>query len=248
MGHVYDQHFMDYTASASRHAAMKVAAMLREPLALRSVLDVGCATGTWLAAWRESGIEDIHGADGDYVRREHLLIPEHCFHAADLSRPLDLGRRFDLVQSLEVAEHVDAACADQFVANLVNHASGVVLFSAAPPGQGGEYHINEQPLDYWREKFARHGYRAFDAIRPQLLPDAAVPFWYRFNTLLYVHDSRIAGLPGSIVATRIGDGHAVPDPSPALFRLRRRVVASLPYAWQQGLARLKARVLRSGRF
>lgn len=248
MGHVYDQHFMDYTASASRHAAMKVAGLLREPLGLNSVLDVGCATGTWLAAWRESGIEIIQGADGDYVQLERLLIPAECFHPADLSRPLDLDRRFDLVQSLEVAEHIHRDHADQFVANLVAHASGVILFSAAPPGQGGEYHINEQPLDYWRGKFATHGYRAFDAVRPHLLPDSAVPFWYRFNTLLYVHDDRLAGLPDQIARTAIAAEQPVPDPSPALFRLRRRVVAGLPYSWQQGLARLKARVLRSGRF
>lgn len=248
MPHVYDRHFMDYTASASRHAAMKVAAWLRARLSLRSVLDVGCATGTWLAAWRESGIEDVQGVDGDYVLRDRLLIPPECFLAADLSCPLMLGRRFDLVQSLEVAEHIDARHADRFVANLVAHASGVILFSAAPPGQGGEYHVNEQPPDYWRRKFAVHGYRAVDAIRPLLLPDSAVPFWYRFNTLLYVHDSRLGEMPEEIRRMMIADDVVVPDPSPALFRLRRRVVAALPYAWQQGLARLKARVLRSGRF
>ena len=47
--------------------------------------------------------------------------------------------------------------ADTFVQNLVRHASGAILFSAAPPGQGGEFHVNEQPYEYWRGKFQRCG-------------------------------------------------------------------------------------------
>lgn len=248
MSHVYDSHFMDYAGASSRHSAQTVARMLRAVLPIDSVLDVGCATGAWLAAWREAGVGDIHGADGDYVDRDRLMIPIERFHSADLSRALDLRRRFDLVQSLEVAEHIAAEHADQFVANLVSHSSGLVLFSAAPPGQGGEHHINEQPYDYWRRKFAGHGFRAFDYVRPRLAADASVSFWYRFNTLLYVRDDRIAGLPPDVRSTQVADASAIRDVSPALFRLRKWIVRSLPHGMQQGLARLKARLLPSGRF
>jgi hypothetical protein len=44
------------------------------------------------------------GVDGPYVDRRHLMIDGDDFHPADLSQRIDLGRRFDLVQSLEVAE------------------------------------------------------------------------------------------------------------------------------------------------
>lgn len=248
MGHVYDSHFMDYTGISSRHSASTVATLLRRALPVDSVLDIGCAIGAWLEAWRAAGVGVIQGVDGDYVDRQQLLIPADSFQSADLSQPLVLNRRFDLVQSLEVAEHIPAQHADRFIANLVAHSNGLILFSAAPPGQGGEYHVNEQSYDYWREKFARHGYRAFDYVRPQLAGDGSISFWYRFNILLYVRDDRIAELPAAIVATRVPDHRPVTDVSPPLFRLRKWIVRSLPYGMQQWLARLKARVMPSGRF
>lgn len=243
MGHIYDDHFMDYTGDSSRHSAVVIAGLLQSPLHIDSVLDVGCATGTWLRAWSEAGVGDIQGVDGDYVDRTRLRVDPSCFRSADLSRPLSLDRRYDLVQSLEVAEHIDAAHAGRFVQNLVDHSNGLILFSAAPPGQGGEYHVNEQPLQYWREKFAGHGYRAFDAVRPAIASDASISFWYRYNVLLYVRDDRIAGLPAAIMASRIVDEGTIPDPTPMMFRIRKALVRVLPYGVQQGLARLKARLM-----
>lgn len=248
MGHVYDDHFMDYTDASSRHSARSIAGLLREALTIDSVLDVGCARGTWLAAWRDLGATVTHGADGDYVDREKLAVPADCFHSADLSRPLQIGQRFDLVQSLEVAEHIDAKHAEQFVANLVNHSNGLILFSAAPPGQGGEFHVNEKPYDYWRGLFAAHGYHAYDFVRPRILDDVSISFWYRFNILLYVRKDQEADLPANVRATRLKPDQAVPDVSPPLFRLRKRLVRSLPYSLQQLMARIKARCWPSGRF
>ncbi len=59
--------------------------------------------------------------------------------------------------STEVAEHLPEALADYFVGLLASIAPVVVL-TAAPPGQGGHDHVNEQPPDYWIVKFERLGY------------------------------------------------------------------------------------------
>ncbi len=242
MAHIYDNHFQAYTDASSRHTAGRVAAFLRGPLALDSVLDVGCARGGWLAAWQQAGVATIQGVDGDYVDRSQLAIDQAAFRSADLATPLDLGRRFDLVQSLEVAEHIDGRYSELFVDNLVRHSNGLVLFSAAPPGQGGEFHVNEQPYGYWRGLFASHGYVAFDPVRPFLAGDQQVSFWYRYNILLYVHRDRIAALPPALAQTRIAENAPIPDISPLPFRLRKGVVRLLPYPVQQGLARMKARL------
>jgi len=45
--------------------------------------------------------------------------------------------------------------ADTFVNTLCRHAD-TILFSAAHVGQGGDGHINEQPIDYWIEKFKKN--------------------------------------------------------------------------------------------
>ena len=153
-----------------------------------SVLDVGCGEGTWLSEFVRRGVTDVIGIDGPHVSQANLDIPTALFVPQDLSVPFDLGRRFDLVVSLEVAEHLEPTTADAFVAGLVAHGSAV-MFSAAIPFQGGAGHVNEQWPSYWAERFAGHGYRAVDAIRPRVWDDPRIAFWYAQNTILYVDES-----------------------------------------------------------
>lgn len=242
VSHTYDSQFMDYTAQSSRHSARAIVTYIQSVMPVASVLDIGCARGTWLDEWRKTQAQDVFGVDGDYVQPSQLFIPAADFRAADLSQPIALGRRFDLVQSLEVAEHVSAAAADTFVANLVEHATGAILFSAAPPGQGGEFHVNEQPYEYWRAKFAAHGYAPYDCVRPQIAGDSAVSFWYRYNVLLYLTRARATTLPKGVRATRIDDAQPIADISPWAFRLRKAAVRTLPLNVQLALARMKARL------
>ena len=149
-----------------------------------SVLDVGCGLGHFCRVFLESGAGRVLGIDGEYLDRSNLLIPESHFRPVDLSAPFDLGEKFDLVISLEVAEHLPESSAWDFVASLVRHG-GTVLFSAAFPGQGGQNHLNEQWTGWWAEKFLSHGYHAYDFIRPKVLDNPNLPPWYRFNPLLF---------------------------------------------------------------
>jgi len=242
LSYSYDQSFISYTAGSSEYAARQIVPHLREVAPVASVLDVGCAAGTWLRIWSELGATDIKGLDGDYVSPSALEIPRKCFTAVDLTTPVSLGRKFDLVQSLEVAEHIAPEASANFVETIVRHSTGYIVFSAAVPGQGGEYHVNERPLEYWRDLFREHGYHAFDFVRPRIQDDPKISFWYRFNILVYVHESRIDALPECVRQTRLPDADAIPDLSPPLFRIRKAVVKLLPYSVQHQLARLKARL------
>jgi SAM-dependent methyltransferase len=242
-GHCYDAAFMNYAVLSNTLSARAIIQILLNSLPIASVLDVGCATGTWLKEWKGSGVEDICGVDGDYVKRDQLQISPAEFMPHDLSLSFRLERTFDLVQSLEVAEHLAAGSASRFVESLTEHSSGLVLFSAAPPGQGGEFHINEQPFEYWRTLFRQRGFVPFDYIRPRIADRADISFWYRYNVLLYVREDRMATLPQAIAATRLRDGEPVPDISPLPFKLRKFLLQRLPYSAQQTLARLKSRIL-----
>ena len=242
MAHMYDSRFMEYADVSSRYSANTIVNILREVLPIESVLDIGCAKGTWLDAWRASGVDRIHGVDGAYVDIDQLVVPRESFTSADLSKPLVLNASFDLVQSLEVAEHISAECAHCFVQNLTSHSNGLVLFSAAPPGQGGEFHINEQPYEYWRLKFREFGFEPYDFVRPRIASDSAISFWYRYNLILYVHRDQIVTLHASVAATKIKDQSPIADFSPGVFRLRKALVRRLPMPWRHKLARLKAAV------
>jgi 2-polyprenyl-3-methyl-5-hydroxy-6-metoxy-1,4-benzoquinol methylase len=123
-----------------------------------SVLDVGCGIGTWLKVAQSRGISDIRGIEGAWLDNSGLQVDPNLLGVQDLEQSFDLGRRFDLVICLEVAEHISAIAADHFIASLTRHAPAV-LFSAAIPYQGGHHHVNEQFLPYWLERFARLGFR-----------------------------------------------------------------------------------------
>jgi len=164
-------------------ASREVVPIVMELTRPRSVVDVGCGTGTWLTIFGEAGVPDVLGVDGDYLDRSLLCIAEDRFVTADLTKPFGLNRRFDLVVSLEVAEHLPEEAADVFVQTLVS-LGDTILFSAAVPGQGGQNHLNEQWPAYWQAKFARHGYAFHDVIRKKIWDNERVDAWYRQNTFL----------------------------------------------------------------
>jgi hypothetical protein len=224
--HEYSEEFFEYIERGSIASAKRFSVFLTRLLGINSVLDVGCGRGAWLREWRNAGVKVAQGVDGPYVRQESLLIPSHDFTAVDLSRKFDLGRRYDLVSSLEVAEHLPRSSSEAFISSLVAH-SDLVLFSAATPGQGGENHINERPLSFWQGLFADRGYMAFDAVRPQFKEDALVEPWYRYNSILYASPAGISVLPRSVLETTM-DGSRVKEIGDLRWRARRSILRFLP--------------------
>jgi SAM-dependent methyltransferase len=166
-------------------SAKIVVEILRQILPCGSVLDVGCGDGRWLAAFAEAGA-CVRGVDGPWTDTANLRISSNCFAIKDLMQPFTLDRRFDVVVSLEVAEHLPESTATGFVKTLVRH-SNVVLFSAAIPYQGGYKHINEQWQSYWIDQFAQQNYVAFDPIRSQIWTHPDVYDWYKQNIMLFVN-------------------------------------------------------------
>lgn len=239
--HVYSGGFYDYIDAGSRASARTVARLLRGEMPIASLLDVGAGHGAWAAEWMAAGVPDVIAVDGDYVSRDRLAIPADRFRPHDLSQPLDLGRTFDLVQSLEVAEHLPDGAADGFVETLTRHGD-IVLFSAAVPHQGGEHHVNEQPLSYWRARFAARGYKPYDWLRPLIADDRAIMPWYRFNTLIYANEAGAARLSPAIRAAGVADDAPVDVPGDLRWRARRAMVRLIPPALVKPIAMAKASV------
>jgi SAM-dependent methyltransferase len=201
---VYGSSFFDYVDVSSGRSASAFLSRLDLGFQPASVLDVGCGRGVWLEAWKRLGVASVLGLDGAYVDPATLKIDAGEFRATDLTSPFDLGRKFDLVECLEVAEHLPERCADGLVASIVRHGE-VVLFSSAPPGQGGEHHVNEQPLAYWAAKFAAHGFATFDCARPRVQGVPEIEPWYRYNALVFASERGAARLSAAARETRIGE-------------------------------------------
>ncbi|UJP64173.1 methyltransferase domain-containing protein [Mongoliitalea daihaiensis] len=152
----------------------------------KSVLDVGCGIGTWLNVFSKQGVKEFLGLDGDYVDKELLYkyINPSQFKSIDLEKPFNLKKEFDLVISLEVAEHLKESSADIFIESISKHSNNII-FSAAIPWQGGQNHLNEQWPNYWEAKFKKFGFKIFDLIRPEIWNNEKIEFWYKQNIFLF---------------------------------------------------------------
>ena len=223
----YDPAFFEYINKGSTSSAATIIPMIKSHFNVQSVVDFGCGQGAWLREWKRAGAQEVLGLDGDYVDQDSLLIDRSELRISDLTNPVDLGRKFDFVQSLEVAEHLPEAAASTFVESLVRHGN-VILFSAAAVGQGGHDHINEQPYEYWRDKFLKHGYVLLDWLREAIKDNRSVEPWYRYNSLCFVKEDVVNGLPKELQSRRVANTDPVVDLSPYVYKIRKQIIKKLP--------------------
>jgi SAM-dependent methyltransferase len=147
----------------------------------KSVLDVGCGIGQYLQLFRHFGSDEIFGIDGFTPKYSFLRRVEYKKH--DLTRPLNLGRRFDLVMCLEVAEHLPPGTEGHLLDQLGLHCKNFLLFSAAEIGQPGQGHINCRPLKFWAPLLVERGWTPllFETLAFRTVSTMS---WFRRNPIL----------------------------------------------------------------
>lgn len=126
----------------------------------QTVLDVGCAMGFLVESLRERNI-DAHGIDVSEYAIQHVRpdLQPYC-HVSSILEPLP--RRYDLIVSIEVLEHLSSTLCEDAIKNICA-ATDDVLFSSTPFDYREPTHVNVQPLEYWAEFFALNGFvRDFD--------------------------------------------------------------------------------------
>ena len=136
-------------------SARIISGAIHEQFKPATVADLGCGCGVYshFLALLGARVTAIDGA---------CPPPEHRFpvkiERRDLEKPCPhRGPLFDLALCLEVAEHIPEENCGTFLENITSY-SDLLLLSAAPPGQGGHHHVNEQPKRYWAEKLAGLGF------------------------------------------------------------------------------------------
>jgi len=127
----------------------------------KSVMDVGCAIGDFVHYWKNNLNVEAYGIEGS-PNAEEYFITDGIF-MLDLRDPIRLNFGVDLVTCFEVAEHIEPKHADQFLMNLAGMSPKIVM-SAASPGQGGHYHVNCRPAEYWITRMESMGYKYNETI------------------------------------------------------------------------------------
>ena len=131
-----------------------------------SLLDVGSGTGAMVNLAEKIGVEKVAGLD-QLPRPAHPKLLQ-----VDLREPILLSNRpFELVTSIETAEHIEPEYADNLVTTITENAGKRIVFTAAMPGQQGHGHFNLQHMEYWRTKFYDRGWNYYppDTYRLALL-------------------------------------------------------------------------------
>lgn len=151
---------MDYKRLTEEEApqALRLARWINRRFAPRSIIDLGCATGIYLAPFVSYRPLRLLGADysQEAVNAARDRLPKVPVYQADLTKPAVLGaERFDIGLCIEVAEHMPVGSEDALLDNVTTYCR-TVIFSAAQPGQGGDGHINCRPREYWVDKLWKH--------------------------------------------------------------------------------------------
>lgn len=191
-----------YDHSANAHSmagAERGLSYILANAAVTSLLDVGAGTGTWLRAALRRGITDVMGLDGVPTEDRELCVDKRLVRIADLRRPIDLGRKFDVALCLEVAEHLPEAAAATLVATLCRHAD-LIAFSAAAPHQDGDHHVNCQWPRYWQALFNAEGFACHDDLRHAMWDDRLIEPWYRQNAFSVRRNPALAGREPRLVS------------------------------------------------
>jgi len=184
---IYDQQFFDNTIKLESQSARAVVEILINHFSPKSVIDIGCGIGIYLAEFEKNNLE-ISGFDGSPTAVINSLVGEKI-KQHDLCRPLKLKRQFDLCLCFEVAEHLPETCADILVDSLAGSAQ-TIIFTAATPGQGPKSigHINEQPPEYWLKKFKAKKFfldkTLTEKIRREMI-ERNVVWWLTKNLMIF---------------------------------------------------------------
>ena len=159
---IYDQeYYRSIVEPTMELSAEVIAESIASDLSPESAVDLGCGTGLLLFHLQKHGI-DVQGFDYSSAALAMCDARGMCVQKFDIENDHMPDLRVDLVLSTEVAEHLPESVSDRYIKILMS-LSETVFLTAATPSDAGTDHVNEQPNEYWIEKFESQGYM-FDRV------------------------------------------------------------------------------------
>jgi radical SAM superfamily enzyme YgiQ (UPF0313 family) len=183
---IYNRSFFDKNLEWNIPIAETLSNIIMQFFHPHSVVDVGCGNAEFLHHLQKKGLE-IYGYEGSIKAIESALIDRKFIKQFDLKNLISSDKSYELALCLEVAEHIENKFSERLIENLTL-LSDTVIFTAAPPGQGGHFHINEQPRTFWNKLFENRGFYHDDALTDKMqkeFRDKKVISWYADNLMIF---------------------------------------------------------------
>lgn len=185
---IYDEKKIIYHLDDERLMETKsITELIYDEFKPKSVVDFGCGSGSYLYFFSKLGVNKLKGFEGSQNAIELALIDKKYIDRCDITKKIELDETYDICVCFEVAEHLDEDCVDMFLDNLCS-SSATILFTAAPPGQGGRHHVNLKPRQYWIQKFEErhHCYQKSltDGFKKEF-DDLSALSWMKTNIMIF---------------------------------------------------------------
>lgn len=153
----YSKEYYEGIRCANQSYYELFAQVLMEEFQPNTLVDCGCGHGGISREFLNHGCKEAFLFDGspDAVEIAKSAGMKNVAQL-DFISATKIPATGDLAICLEVAEHIPTAHAPN-LCRLLSGAATTLAFTAAPPGQGGHLHVNNQPQSYWIDLFAKNG-------------------------------------------------------------------------------------------
>ena len=153
----YSKEYYEGIRSANHSYYELFAQVLMEEFKPSTLVDCGCGHGDISKEFLSHGCKEAFLFDGspdavEIARSAGMKNVEQL----DFANAETIPAKGDLAICLEVAEHIPTAYAGN-LCRLLSNVAPTLAFTAAPPGQGGHLHVNNQPQSYWINLFLKNG-------------------------------------------------------------------------------------------
>lgn len=132
-----------------------LAERIKSDLEPATVLDLGCAWGFLVEGFRDRGVDATgHDISSYAISQAGGTAVGHC-HERSATDPLE--KKYDLIISIEMIEHMSAA-EGRTVIEQMTAATDQILLSTTPFHHEEATHFNVQPPEYWARIMAENGF------------------------------------------------------------------------------------------
>ena len=185
---IYDSSYFQFVEQTTSKSADAIAISIISSLHPTLLVDVGCGTGTLIRRLQELGVQ-VKGLEYAEAALKACLARELDVIKFDVMNDTLASdyKNADVVVSMEVGQQLPESFSDRYV-DVLCQIANTVVFSSATPGQGDRRPLNEQPHQYWIDKFLQRGYSFDESLSQQWrndwkLKDTA-PWFYK-NVMIF---------------------------------------------------------------